>query len=164
MGCQASIGRWSPFFGICLARSSGAIGWMTNGAQVARSAGPGGACKPCQCACSPSPSVETMPTPVIHTSRAGSAVRSAVSPAAASAMGQLLHREGEGGGGLLHVLAEFRGGELDHAERDLGVAGELAVVADLRLGARKPRAVVHQRRGELQRVAWLHERAQLGLL
>src|SRR6266700_3424625 len=117
---------------------------MTKGAHVARSAGPGGALKARQCACTPSPSVETMPTPVIQTSRAASAVKSAdrsafASAATISAMGQLLHREGEGGGSLLHVLAEFLVGELDHAEGDLGVAGELAVVADLRLGARKAR-------------------------
>ena len=55
-------------------------------------------------------------------------------------------------------------GKLDHPEGDLGVAGELAAMADLRLGARKAGAFMHQGRGELQGVAGLHESAQLGLL
>src|SRR5580704_11165095 len=105
---------------------------MTKGAQVVTSAGPGAALRPCQCACGPSPSVETTPMPVIQASRAGSA--------AFSAMGQRLHRERERGGGLLHVLAELRVRELDQAERDFRVAGELAAVADFRRGARKARA------------------------
>jgi hypothetical protein len=37
------------------------------------------------------------------------------------------------------VLAELLVRERDHTERDLGVAGELAVVAHLRLGSREAR-------------------------
>src|ERR1700726_2113583 len=118
MRCQASIWRWSPFLGICLSRSSAAIGWMTKGAQVTASAGPGAALRPCQCACGPSPRLETMPTPVIQASRAVSA---AVSP-----IGQRLHREGERGRGLFHVLAEFLVREFNDTERDFSVASELA--------------------------------------
>src|SRR5580700_2466963 len=108
---------------------------MTNGAQVARSAGRGGAARPCQCASDPSPSVETMPMPVIHASRVASAVGSTI--------GRRPQREGEGGRGLFHVLAKLLVGEVDHPERDLGIAGELAAVADLRLGARIARALMH---------------------
>src|ERR1700722_15700724 len=107
---------------------------MTKGAQAATSAGPGAGLRPCQCPCSPSPSVETTPTPVIQASRAVSV--------AISAIGQRLLREGERGCGLFHVLAEFRVGEFNDTEGDLGVAGELAVVANLRRGPRKARAFV----------------------
>src|SRR5258708_19446379 len=72
---------------------------MTKGAQLAASAGPGAALRPCQCACGPSPRLETMPTPVIQAAWAGSA--------AASSMGQRLPGEGERGRGLLLVLADF---------------------------------------------------------
>src|ERR1700722_11622427 len=123
---------------------------MTKGAQVVTSAGRGAALRPCQCACGPSPSVDTMPTPVIQASRGRSA--------AGSAIGQRLHREGERGGGFFHVLAELRVRELDHAERDLRVAGELAVEADLGLGAREARAFMLERGGEPERVAGLPER------
>src|SRR5580693_8744680 len=117
MRCQASIWRWSPFLGICLSRSSAAIGWMTKGAQVTASAGPGAALRACQCACGPSPRLDTMPTPVIQVS------------AAVSTIGRQFHREGERGRGLLHVVAEFLVRKFNDTERDLGVAAELAVVS-----------------------------------
>src|ERR1700720_2134809 len=110
---------------------------MTKGAQVTASAGPGAALRPCQCACGPSPRLETMPTPVIQASRAVSA---AVSP-----IGQRLHREGERGRGLFHVLAEFLVREFNDTERDFSVASELAVVSNFRLGPRKTRAFMAQR-------------------
>src|SRR5258708_11145300 len=129
---------------------------MTNGAEVTVSAGPGAALSARQCACGPSPRLETMPTPVIQVSRAVTV--------AASAIGRRLHREGERGGGLFHVLAKFLVREFHDPEGELGVAGELAVVPDFRLGSRKARAFVGERGGDLQRVAGLHERAQLGLI
>src|SRR5258708_31471208 len=110
---------------------------MTKGAQVARSARRGGAPRPCQCASGPSPNVETMPMPVIHASRAVSA--------AVSTIGRRPEREGDRGGGLFHVLAEFLVGEFDDPEGDLRIAGELAAVADLGLGACQTRAFVHER-------------------
>src|SRR4030081_3030495 len=102
---------------------------MTKAAQGVGPAGPAAALRPCQCACAPSPRHETMPTPVMQTSRAVSAMIRHLGGARA---GELLHREGERGRGLLHVLAEFRVGEFDDPEHELGVAGELAFVADLR--------------------------------
>src|SRR5450432_2582331 len=122
---------------------------MTKGAQVLVSAGPGAVLRPCQCACGPSPRVDTTPTPVIQASRAASA--------AVSAIGRRLHREGERYRGLFHMLAEFLVGEFDDPEGELGIAGELAVVPDFRLGARKTRAFVGERGGDLQRVAGLYE-------
>src|ERR1700686_1464010 len=106
---------------------------MTKGAQVAASAGPGAALRPCQCVCSPSPSGETTPNAGIQ----ASAVVSAAQSAASSAIGQRLHREGERGCGLFHVLAEFLVREFNETEGDFSVASELALVADLRLGPRK---------------------------
>src|SRR5260370_40604709 len=129
---------------------------MTKGAQVTASAGPGAALRPCQCACGPSPRLETMPTPVIQASRAVSA---AVSP-----IGQRLHREGERGCGLFHVLAKFLIREFNDTERDFSVASELAAVSDFRLGTRKARSLMAQRGGDLQRVAGFHERAKRRLI
>ena len=80
----------------------------------------------------PSPRQETMPMPVIQASRG------------ASAMGQRPHREFEDRGHLLHAGAELGVRKLDQPERDLGVAGELAVAPDLGLGDRVARAFVQQ--------------------
>src|SRR6266700_2493338 len=125
---------------------------MTKGAQVAVSARAGGACRPCQCACGPSPKVETMPTPVIQISRGG------------SAMGELLHGESNGGRGLLHVFAELLVRERNDTERDFSVACKLAVAPNLRLGACETRAVMGQRSADLQLLARVHESAQLRIL
>src|SRR5579883_128819 len=128
---------------------------MTNGAHDLVSAGPGGELRPCQCAWSPSPSVDTMPIPVIQASRSAGV--------AFSAIGWLLHREGEGGCRPLHMRAEFLVGEFDHPEGDLGIAGELAAVVDLGFGSREPRSFMQECCGDLEPVTGLDEGAQLRL-
>src|SRR5262249_9861491 len=79
-----------------------------------------------------SPRQDTMPMPVIQASRG------------ASAMSEGPHRELEDRGHLLHVGAEFGVGEFNQPERDLGVAGELAVAPDVGLGDGVARAFVQQ--------------------
>src|SRR5262244_3022678 len=78
--------------------------------------------RPCQCASAPSPRQDTMPMPVIQASRG------------ASAMSEGPHRELKDRGHLLHAGAEFSVGEFNKPERDLGIAGELAVAPDVGLG------------------------------
>src|SRR5215469_2747889 len=123
---------------------------MTNGAQVTVSGGGGGACNACQCFSGPSPRVETTPTPVIQASRAASPM--------VSAMNRNLQREAERRGGLLHVRAQFGVRKFGDPEGHLRVAGQLAADADLRLGARKARAFMQQRRADIEHISRLHER------
>ena len=62
----------------------------------------------------------------------------------ASAMGERSHRKFEDRGHLLHAGAEFGVGKFDQPERDLGIAGELAVAADVGLGDGEAGAFVQQ--------------------
>src|SRR5262245_63042924 len=73
-----------------------------------------------------------MPMPVIQTSRG------------ASAMSEGPHRELEDRGHLLHAGAKFCVGEFNQPERNLGIAGELAVAPDVGLGDGVARAFVQQ--------------------
>src|SRR4051812_1525140 len=79
----------------------------------------------CQCASRPSPRQETMPIPVMTPSRA------------ASVIGDHVHREAQLARKLEHFTFEFGLGEIDDAERDGGIAGDLAVELALRLRQRE---------------------------
>ena len=68
----------------------------------------------CQCASGPSPSVETMPTPVIQASRC------------ASAIGRRLGLQSDRRRDFAHPLGHVGVGEIEHAQRQRGIADELA--------------------------------------
>src|SRR6185503_11589847 len=153
MRCQSSIWRWSPFFGICASKFSGASGCTTKGANVVASAPGCDAMNFCQCASAPSPRQETMPIPVIQASRGASAIRQ-----------RLAARQADRLGALAHLDRESRIGKFGHAERDGGVANGLAVAGDARLGHCVAGAFVHHFCFGDEFLSGTDEGAQLGLL
>src|SRR5205807_1969490 len=124
--------RWSPFFGICLSKSTDASGWTTKGANAVASACGFPAVKRCQCVSVPSPRHDTRPTPVIQASRG------------ASAMAGDSVRKFEPARGALHVRAELVVRERHGSKLDLGIADRLSVGFDARAGHRVARPLVHQ--------------------
>src|SRR5436309_8271215 len=142
--------RWSPFFGICLSKSSATPRCTTYGAYAVVSAVEGRE-RPSQCASMPSPRLLTIPMPVIQTSRA-------------SAMGEHFHGERDLRGDILHAGAERRVRKFDQAECELGAAHRLALTADLRLRDGEARTVVHQLRRGRKLLAGGDEGAQFRLL
>src|SRR3984957_1798150 len=138
MRCQASIWRWSPFFGICASKFTGASGWTMYGAKVFSSTLTRRSLSAFQFASSPSPSEVARPMPVIQTS-ADPGFEDFV-----SVMGRGLLRKADTLGLGIHVYAQIRTGEGDVAEGEGRVAPQLAVYPDLNLGDRVSGAVVNQ--------------------
>src|SRR5437016_13371395 len=92
----------------------GASGWTRYGAKRSASILTRRSVRPSQCACTPSPRQDTMPMPVIQTSRG------------TSAMSEGPDGEREDRRHLLHAGPELGAGKLNQPERDRGVRGELA--------------------------------------
>src|SRR5665213_2073856 len=152
MRCQASICRWSPFFGICVSKLIGAIGCTTKGAKVAVSATGCAAISFFQCASGPSPKLETMPMPVIQASRG------------ASAIGGCFRVQPESDGCFAHIGRHRRIGEIENAESDGRVADRLAGPFDFRVCDGKTGTVVHELRGDRKTLSGFDEGAQFGFL
>src|SRR6187551_1469370 len=98
------------------------MGCAMHGANVISLGATGTAFRPLQCASRPSPRLDTMPMPVITTSRRTSAI------------GERFHRKFEAGGCLFHHLAECGIGKWHDAKRQFCIAGRLAVHPNERLG------------------------------
>src|ERR1700730_17204599 len=158
MRCQASIWRWSPFFGICASKFTGASGWTMDGAKVFSSTLTRRSLSAFQFASSPSPSEVARPMPVIQTS-ADPALEDLV-----SVMGDQFLRKSDALGHGIHEYAQIRMGEGDMAERDRGVAPELAADADLGGGNGKTRALVNDAGLYLQQLAGADKTPHLGFL
>src|SRR5512143_1079468 len=92
----------------------GASGCTTNGAKLVVSAWGCASVSFCQCASGPSPRHETIPIPVIQTSRA------------LSAIGRHLGREADSSSGFAHPLLHFIVGKIENAKRQCGIADRLA--------------------------------------
>src|SRR5271166_1826107 len=122
MRCHPSICRWSLFLGIWRSRSSGARACTRWGAKLLVSRQRRPSFKPCQCVSAPSPRQDTIPMPVIQTSRG------------ASGIGESPDRELEDCRHFLHVGAELGARELHQPENNLGGAYGLVVAANVRLG------------------------------
>src|SRR6516165_11690698 len=102
------------------------------GANRSRSSSSRPSVKPCQCASAPSPRQDTIPIPVIQTSRGTSAMRDRLD----RKLEDLCH--------LLHAGAKFGAGEFHQAKCDLGVADQLIIAADVSLGHGETRTLVHE--------------------
>src|SRR5262245_5963501 len=114
MRCHASIWRWSPFFGICASKETGASGCTMCGAKRFSSTLIFLLFSASQCASSPSPSEDTMPMPVIQTSFVPADLD--------SVMRDRLQWEADFVGHRVHVHAHGGIGERGKAEGDLGAA------------------------------------------
>src|SRR5450756_1306760 len=150
MRCQFSIWRCS-FLGICPSKLIGASGCTMNGAKVAVSAPGCASISFCQCACDPSPRHETMPTPVIQASRAASAISGRLDGKSYRCRP------------VAHLPFHFRIGEIEHAQRQRGVANQFALGPDFRLDDRVAGPVMLQTGVDRQQLAGLDEGAQLRL-
>src|SRR6516225_3698568 len=106
--------------------------------------------KPCQCASAPSPRQDTIPIPVIQTSRG------------TSPMSDRLDRELEDLRHLLHAGAEVGAGEFHQPKCDLGVADQLAFAADVGPCDGKARALVHELARQCELLTGGNEGSQLG--
>src|SRR5579885_1154007 len=106
----------------------------------------------CQCASGPSPSEETMPMPVIHTSRAPSAI------------GERLHWETDAFGGFAHALVHLGTRERHDAESECRVADRLAHGRNACIGDGVAGALVLKFCGDRQRLARSDETAEFRFL
>src|SRR5258708_3491387 len=118
MRCHGSIWRWSPFFGICKSKLSGASEWTIRGAKLVRFGCGRPEFSASQWASGPSPRHDTMPMPVIQASRV------------ASAIDGRLKRQSDAGCGFFHGGAEAGVAERHEPEGDVGAADQLAVGHD----------------------------------
>src|SRR5574340_525529 len=153
MRCQGSIWRWSPFFGICKSKFTGASGCTTNGANVTVSAAGFPSFSFCQCASGPSPRLDTIPMPVIHASRA------------ASAIGQrLVVREANRSRTSAHFGGKARIGEFGNAEGYRRITHRFSIAGDARVGHGKTGAIMCELRLRSELLSRCDEGAQLRIL
>src|ERR1700682_2760640 len=158
MRCQASIWRWSPFFGICASKFTGASGWTMYGAKVFSSTLTRRSLSAFQFASSPSPSEVARPMPVIQTS-ADPALEDLI-----SVMGDQFLRKSDALGHGVHVYAQIRVGEGDMRERDRGAGSQFAADGYLRGSDGKARTFVNDAGGYFQQLPGADETPHLGFL
>src|SRR5262249_45675725 len=120
------------------------------GANCSRSTLSRPSVKPCQWASAPSPRQDTIPIPVIQTSRG------------TSSMSDRLDRKLEGLRHLLHAGAKFGVGEFNQPECDLGVADHLTIAAGVSHGHGEAGALVHKLARQRELLTGGNEGSQLG--